>query len=171
MAGAVLVVGMAAAVALVALFVKDVARPLTRFTTTQPVAVELPAGAERTIYRQTGSSFFDPPLSCQVVDVATGGEVPTTSSLGFTLTLGDEEFVSTAAFRAPRPGRYRVACRADAAVPVRLAVGPRIRIVGGVARIFGAVAVVLVSVAVTAAIAVVTAVRRHQHRRRLQGLD
>ena len=166
----VLVVGAVAASVLVISFVKGVAGPLSRFTTTSPVEVDLRAGAERTIYRGSPDTTFGTRVSCRVTEAATGQEIPVRLGGGFTLTLGDEEYVSAAAFEAPRAGRYRVTCSSDSAGSTPMAVGPRIRVARGVATIFAAIAIGLVSVALTAVIAVLTAVRRHQSRQSRQSL-
>ena len=104
---------------------------------------------------------------CQVTDVASGQDVATSASRAVDLTLGDEEFRSLASFRVDRDGRYRVRCSNPGGEPVRMAVGPRIRVLRSVARVFAAIGVGLVSLGLTAAVVAVTAVKRNQHRRRL----
>ena len=162
--------GFLVAAALVASFVRNVAGPLSRFSTVRPVEVELGAGAERTIYRDAATLTPAGAVACQVVEVATGRSVPTTPAGGLTLTRGSEEYASLADFEVDQAARYRVACAADNAHPVGLAVGPRVRILGSVARVFAAVGSVVVALLLGAAIVAVTAVKRHRHRRRLMGL-
>ena len=167
-AGAILVVGMAGAVLLAVSVITD-AVGVSRFSTNRPVEASLQAGDERTIYTGAADTSYAPAPTCQVVDVATGAAVPTTSTTGLTLTLGDDELRSLVNFEAEHDGRYRVSCSADSARPVGMAVGPRIGILSSVGRIFAAVAVGLVSLGLTAATIAVTAVKRNRHRRRLQG--
>ncbi len=170
-AGAILVVGLAGAALLASSVFKSLA-DVARFSTNRPVEASLQAGDEGTIYTSTatGASSFSPETTCEVVDVATGAAVPTTTAAPVTLTLGDDEFRSMANFEVDHDGRYRVSCSASTARPVPMAVGPRIGIFASIGRVFGAVAVVLVSLALAAATIAVTAVKRSRHRRRLQGL-
>ena len=155
--------------ALLASFVRNVAGPLSRFSTGRPVEAELDAGDERTIYRDSARSGPAAAISCQVLEVATGQPVPTTPTAGLTLTRNDEEYLSVANFEVSRAGRYRVACSSDSAEPVALAVGPRVRVLGGVARVFGAVVSGLAGLLLGGAVVAVVAVKRNRHRRRLQG--
>lgn len=177
MGGGVLVVGLGVATVLVASFVAGFIAPVTRFTTATPLERHLPAGAERAIYRDArppvaayreGDDRFGPRLSCRVVEVATGASVPTRGGGAFTLTLNDEEWRSVASFEVERAGRYQVSCSSGSSVPVRLALGPRVRIFRGVAHVLGAIASAVVGLALAAVIIAVTAVRRRNHRLQLE---
>jgi len=162
----VIVIGVTAGVLLVFSTVKDVARPVTRFSTDRPVESDLRAGANRTIYSgglAGGGSSTGPP-ECRVGDVSTGQEVPTSPAGLVTLTQGSDEFRSVAHFRIERDGRYRITCSSTGDRPMTMAVGPRLRVFRSVGRIFGAAAVVLVSALIAVALIAVTAVRRHQSR-------
>ncbi len=145
-------------------FVRHVTGPLSRFSTERPLERQLPAGAERTIY-----SYEDPgDIHCSVTEVATGRDVSAVPSAGITLTIGDQELQSVARFEVERAGLYRVSCSAPD--PTRLAVGPRLRVFREVGRVFAAIFALLGGAALAAVVVTIVAVRRHQHRRRLQGL-
>ncbi len=164
-------VGLAGAALLASSVIKNLTG-VSRFSTSRPVEASLRAGHEGTIYASLapGPASFSPEPTCEVVDVATGASVPTTSASSVTLTLGDDEFRSLVNFEVDHDGRYRVSCSADTTRTVGMAVGPRIGILSSIGRVLGAVAVVVVSLALAAATIAVTAVKRSRHRRRLQGL-
>ncbi len=167
--GVLVFLGATVAVALLASFLRNVAGPLSRFSTGLPVEAELDAGAERTIYRDAAQIAPAGAVSCEVLEVATGQPVRTTPTAGLTLTRGDEEYLSVANFEVSRAGRYRVACSSGSAQPVALAVGPRVRILGSVARVFGAIVSGLAGLLLGGAVVAVVAVKRNRHRRRLLG--
>ena len=169
LAAAILVVGGVVAVLLVVSVVKDVAG-VSRFSTSRAVEADLEAGDERTIYAGVVDSGFESEPTCGVVHTGRGAGVPTTpSSSSLTLTLGEDEFRPLAQFEAERDGRHRISCSAPGVRPMPMAVGPRIRVVRSVSRVLGAIAAGLVSLALAAATIAVTAVKRHRHRRQLQG--
>lgn len=162
---AVLLLGIVTAALLVLSVVRDVAG-VTRFSTSQPVEADLPAQAERTIYREDGQSLLSAPVACEVSDLTTGERVAVTPNEGFSFEHSDEALVSMVRFRTSHAGRYRVSCSTDSTQPIDLAVGPRIRIFRSIGRVFGAGAAGLVALATAVAIVAFTAVKRHEHRRR-----
>ena len=155
--------GVAGAAGLIFLLVDEVTSAgLTLFPTDAPLEIDLPAGAERTIYRDLAD--LSPRVSCKVEEAGTARPVPVRSATGFTLTIGDEELSSIASFKADEARRYVVTCSSDSARPVDVAVGPRIRVFRSLGRIFGAGAVGLAALCLSAAIIAVTAVKRHERR-------
>jgi hypothetical protein len=162
-----LLLGIVVAVLLGAVFVKHLTGPFTRFTTGTPVEGFVEAGDGRTIY----VAVDQPPsydLACRVTDATTEAVVDARSSTAVTYTRGDEEFRSFETFEAPRDARYRVTC--SAGEPMRMAVGPDIDVVKEVGRLFGAFGAAGLGLVLSAIVIALTAVFRHRHRRRLQGL-
>jgi hypothetical protein len=157
------VAGVVGAAGLIFLLVDEVTSGgLTHFTTDAPLEIDLPAGAERTIYRDRAD--LSPRVSCKVEEAGTARPVPVRSATGFTLTIGDEELSSISSFEADEAGRYLVTCSSQSARPVEVVVGPRIRVFRSLGRVFSAGAIVLVALCLSAAIIAVTAVKRHQRR-------
>jgi hypothetical protein len=169
-AGAVLAVGLTVAAVLVFVSVGDiVSSEFERFTTAAPAVVELPAGAERTIYTGDPTAdlgFFRADPRCDVVNLTTSEAVPTRAAGSLTLTLNGRTYHAARLFEVGPAGRYRVSCPLDSAQAIPMAVGPRIRIFRSVARIFAAVAVAFISLCGGGAILAVTAVKRDDARRR-----
>ena len=167
MAAGVLVLGMGVAAALILSFIRALTGPLVPFTTVQPFEGEIPAGAERTIYREAGGPELAS-ITCRVTHTGTGEEVELRPGGTLTLQRKGKEFFSVASFEADRAGRHRVACPASAPDPVPLAIGPRVRLFATIASLFAAILVFLLAAGAAAAIIAVTAVRRSGQRRRLE---
>ncbi|HVE67723.1 MAG TPA: hypothetical protein VNB64_03985 [Solirubrobacteraceae bacterium] len=123
LAGAVAVAGIAGAVILFVLLLRDVDGPFVALSA--PVTVQLDEGEGRGIW-VTDDGPVRAECSAQGPRVA---ELESTS--GVTVTSGGREYHSFLRFEAPRAGTYRVAC----APGDRLALGPRVtglRIAAGV---------------------------------------
>lgn len=123
LAGAVAVAGIAGAVILFVLLLRDVDGPFTALE--GPVTVRLDEGEGRGIWRYGSAPVSG---SCSATGPARA-DMERTS--GVTVTSGGTEYHSFLRFEAPRAGRYRVDCAASAP----LALGPRVtgwRIAAGV---------------------------------------
>lgn len=170
MAAAVLLAGIVGAAVVIFLLVDDVTSAgFKRFTTTAPVEVDLPAGAQRTIYTgdpTAGSGFFRADPKCKVVDLASGAAVPTRPAASFTLTLREQTYQAALYFGVDHDGRYRVDCSAESSEAVPMAVGPRIRVLRSVGRVLAAGGIGFIALCLAVVIVVLTAVKRHEARRR-----
>ena len=149
--------------------------PLTRLSTPGHVTVELSGGAERTIYqkvREDSRPIAVPATavpSCNVALVGDGRvEVGAASSL--TLTRDGDRYEALEHFEAARAGSYRVTCsdRTDPGRRIPLAIGETIGLWELLGRLAGSLAALFGGLAIATAIATVTAVRRDNHKRRLQ---
>ncbi|MDX6699568.1 MAG: hypothetical protein QOE65_2965 [Solirubrobacteraceae bacterium] len=123
LAGALVAAGIAGAVILFVVLIRDVDGPFTPLTA--PVSVHLGAGEGRGVW-----AYRDVPVdgSCRA---AGPGRVRMQSTHGVTVTSGGHRYHSFLRFQAPRAGTYRVSCAASQP----LALGPRVtglRIVAGV---------------------------------------
>jgi hypothetical protein len=179
------VVGLAGVAAAAVLFfgvfglVDDLTQGVDEFVTPGSRTLELGSGEGRTIYEQVKgrdargrrvSSRQEGIPECRVTRRGGGGSVAVSSSGGFTLSLGDDEYVSRLNFEAPREGAYEVRCRdsTDPRGEIPLAVGPRIRIGAFVARILGFFAALFGGPLVGGGIAGLVAALRDSSRRRLE---
>lgn len=151
---------------------------LTAFEAPGETTVQLEAGDEQAIYRQTFSGFGQVPggqalteLRCRVADPG-GAAVPLDETLGLsTLDLNQNRYVTEFTFEAAQSGEYAVRCTLPGGGQAGLLVGPEVKIgeiFGLVGSFLLGVAVLLLGLAVAAAIAVPVAVMRWRHRARLQ---
>jgi hypothetical protein len=149
--------------------------PLTQLTTPGRATLELPAGAERTIYQQVRDSAAriavpataDPECA---VTLVRGGWIEVADASAFTLTRDGDRYEALFDFDATRGGAYRVSCE-DRTRPQRevpLAIGRTIGLLGLLGDFGVALGTLFGGLAIATAIAVVTAVRRDGHKRRLQ---
>ena len=153
-----------------AAFIDRLDPDLDNFRTNQAAAVELQSG-DRAIYVQTRDNdrpLFVPPgeLRCRVEFVGSDSlplEVERTGSS--TLDVNSDSYASEFKFSAPHDGPYSVRC--DGPADVRLAIGPHLSF-GLFAPLVAAVAAFGIGVIASIVIAVVTAIRRSNHKGRLQ---
>ncbi len=165
-------VGVALAVVFVLQLVDRIDTDLDHLRAPGTVQLQLDAGDERAIYVQTLGAVGARPnvsaadLSCTVREAATERTLPLDESSGFTLTINNDEYVKRLSFDAPRAGRYSVTCTEPRGTP--LAVGQDLGFGELAVPIVGIVLSFLIGVALTAAIAIMTAVKRSNHKQRLQ---
>ena len=138
------------------------------------VTVELDKDEGRTIYRQVVAdgrqvetpSAFGLDLDC---DVTGPSPVKVDSTGGFTLTRGNDQYTSEFNFEVDRAGAYRVRCRPEGSDRrIRLAVGPRVPVLGFIGRVFGMLALGFGGLLLSGGLVALVAVLRYNHRRRLE---
>jgi hypothetical protein len=163
-------VGVVVAIVLVVSFVNRLDPDLDHFTTERAALVSVRAG-EHAIYVQTGGTrgARDVPaseLDCRVAQV--GGDdrsLPIDTTTAVMLDVNGDSYESRFSFDAPRSGVYRVRCTGPRDLP--LAVGPHLS-VGQFVSLAFAVAAFLIGAILSAVIAIVVAVKRSNHKQRLQ---
>ena len=149
--------------------------PLTRLTTPGRATLELPAGAERTIYQQVrdSSARIAVPATADpecTVTLTGEGRIEVADASAFTLTRDGDRYEALFDFDATRGGAYRVSCedRAHPQLEVPLAIGKTIGLLGLLGDLGVALGILFGGLAIATAIATVTAVRRDSHKGRLR---
>lgn len=165
------IVGIVVAVLFIVMLVNRIGADLDRFTTSSPRVVHLEKGDERGIYVQVAGGRVAGTSSaiagCTVRQQSSERIVPLREPSGtFTLTVNGKSYRELYHFRPSSTGNYSVSCEGPEGAP--LAVGPHFGFKGLVVPIVGAILSFLVGIALSIVIAVVTAVRRSNHKRRLQ---
>jgi hypothetical protein len=166
-----LVVGLILAAVFVVQFIDELDPDIDNFRSNRSAIVDLQSG-DRALYIQTRDSGVPlrlPPdeLRCNVAFVGGGTPQPVTlkRSGGSTLDVNDDSYSEEFSFKAPQNGNYRVICEGPEGV--RLAVGPDLSFDLFVSLIIAGVSVLLGGVLTVVGL-VVTAVRRSNHKQRLQ---
>jgi len=144
---------------------------LDRLRVPGSVVVSLDEGDKRGIYSQTSSAVGALPITadpaCTVRDAGSERTLPVKrSSTTNTLTIGTASYVERLRFEVPRDGRYAVTCREPAGA--RLAVGPQLSFGGFVVPIVGSILSFLIAIALSAGIGIGVAIKRSNHKQRLQ---
>jgi hypothetical protein len=141
------------------------------FATPDPVRLDLKAGDDQTIYRQTrgaGPTVTATP-SCAVRNELTGRTVTVRRSAQTTITVFGRRYESELDFDVPTDGVYRVACRPVVGPnPQPLAVGERPHLARFGALVVGAIASLGLGVLLAGGVIALVAVLRHTHKRRLE---
>ena len=163
-------IGAIVGVVFVVAFIEQLDPDIDNFRTNQRAEVNLKAG-DRAIYVQTrdnGRPLLLPPgdLRCQVSYVGSDSRPVTLEGAGSsTLDVNNDSYVSEFKFDAPFDGPYAVRC--DGPSGLRLAIGPHLSF-GLFAPLILAIASFGIGLIASIVIAVVTAVRRSNHKQRLQ---
>jgi hypothetical protein len=164
------VIGAIVAIVSVVAFIDNLDPDIENFSSNRTAVVDVHEG-HRAIYVQTtldSSPRQLPPgdLRCRVSSLGdNAAPVAVERSGGSTLDVNDDSYKSEYKFNAPHDGRYRVVCEGPEGVP--LAVGPYIDFHLFVPLVVAIAALILGAIA-SAVIAIVTAVRRSNHKMRLQ---
>jgi hypothetical protein len=166
-----LAIGLIVAVVFVVQFIDELDPDIDNFRSNRAALVDLQSG-DRALYIQTrnaGVPLRLPPddLRCNVAFIGADSPqpVPLNQSGGSTLDVNDDSYSEEFSFKAPESGRYRVSCEGPEGV--RLAIGPDLSF-----GLFASLAIAILSLIVggilTVVGLVVTAVRRSNHKQRLQ---
>jgi hypothetical protein len=167
-----LAIGLAVCALFVVMLVDRLDFHLQHFAAGSSKVVHVDAGKERGIYAQTegirvGASGIGVVTSCSVRPVGSDVAIPLhTPSTSFTLTLGNDVYHERFWFKPSSTGDYTVSCQGVEGTP--LAVGPHLGFRGLFVPIIGIVISFLIGLALTIAIPVITAVRRNNHKKRIQ---
>jgi hypothetical protein len=145
---------------------------LQHFAAGSAKVVKAEKGKQRGIYTQTRGArvaVSGPGIisTCSVRPAAGGAPLelhPVTTS--FTLDLNNDSYSERYWFEPPTTGTYRVSCQGVEGTP--LAVGPHLGVRQLALPIIGIIVAVLLGLAGTITIPVVTAVRRSNHKKRIQ---
>lgn len=169
LAGVPPLVGTVVAVVFVAAFVEELDPDIDNFRSNRAAVVDVKDG-DRAIYIQTrenNRTLVVPPdeLRCNVTALDGGERVPVDRAGSSTLDVNSDSYAREFSFDAPRDGRYRVIC--EGPENARLAIGPDLSL-GLFAPLALAVGSFLAGLIAAAVIAIVTAVRRSNHKQRLQ---
>jgi hypothetical protein len=176
--GAIAVVCVGLSIALTISFfsslVDDLTGPLTEFRAPGETTLELPADADRTIYRKLRESGTPlapgaPDPSCNVASPS-GGQVEVGDTFEWTLKRSGDRYEAIQDFSAATAGAYRVACTVPGGsrdvVPV--AIGESIGFWDLIRKGAAAFALFFGGLVVGGGIAAATGIMRSNHRSRLQ---
>jgi hypothetical protein len=166
------VVGLAVCAFFVVMLVDRLDFNLQHFAAGSSKVVHVEAGKQRGIYAQTSGgrvtvSGVGIVSSCSVRAVGSGAPLavhPVTTS--FTLTLNSDVYDERFWFEPSQTGDYTVSCQGREGTP--LAVGPHLGFRGLFLPIIGIVIAFLVGLGGSIATVIVTAVRRSNHKKRIQ---
>ena len=165
------ILGVILAVVFVVQFIDELDPDIDNFRSNRAAIVDVKSG-DRALYIQTrvnGTVVRVPPdeLRCNLAFLGGGTPQPVTlkRSSGSTLDVNDDSYNEEFSFKAPEDGRYRVSCEGPEGV--RLAIGPDLSFDLFVPLIIAIVALVLGGILTVVGL-VVTAVRRSNHKQRLQ---
>jgi hypothetical protein len=162
--------GLVIAAVCVGLFIKNLDPDIDNFRSNRTAQLQFDGG-DRSLYvqtRQNGVPIRVPPddLRCSVTSTGTDAQpVKLTKAGGATLDVNNDSYAEEYSFDAPHDGVYRVLCEGPEGV--KLAIGPDLSFDLFVPLILAFVAVVLGGILTTVGL-VVTAVRRSNHKQRLQ---
>ena len=166
-----LAVGLILAVVFAVQFIDELDPDIDNFRSNRAAIVDLQAG-DRALYIQTrdaGATLRLPAdeLRCNLAFVGGGSPqpVPLKRSGGSTLDVNDDSYSEEFTLKAPEDGRYRVICEGPEGV--RLAIGPDLSF-GLFKSLIAAILSLVVGGLLTVAGMVVTAIRRSNHKQRLQ---
>ena len=166
-----LALGVILAVFFVAQFIDELDPDIDNFRSNRAAIVDVKAG-DRALYIQTTNAGIPlrvptDELRCNLAFVGEGSPQPVQlkSSGGSTLDVNDDSYSEEFSFKAPHDGRYRVICEGPEGVP--LAIGPDLSF-GLFASLIIAIGSRIVGGLLTVAGVVITAVRRSNHKQRLQ---
>jgi hypothetical protein len=164
------VVGCIIAVVLLVEVINRFDTDFDRFTTPARVTVNLDKDDERGIYLHRFGHPRSASASGAVVSCSVRGpnerSIPLRDASSFTLTINNDEFVEQQRFVAPVSGQYVVSCQEPSGVP--LALGPHLAFRQFWGPIIGMILAAVLGILLSAVIAIVTAVRRSNHKQRLQ---
>jgi hypothetical protein len=164
------IVGTLLAIVFVVVFIERLDPDIENFRSNRAAEVELKSG-DRAIYIQTrdnGIPLRVPPgdLRCSVMFVGSDSQpVKLDRSGGSTLDVNNDSYVEEFSFDAPRDGTYRVIC--EGTEGVRLAIGPDLSF-GLFVPLIVAIGAFLLGGLLSVIGLIVTAVRRSNHKQRLQ---
>ena len=166
-----LALGLILAAVFVVHFIDELDPDIDNFRSNRAAIVDLDSG-DRALYiqtRDTGVPLRVPPdeLRCNLAFVGGGSPqpVPLKRSGGSTLDVNDDSYAEEFSFKAPRDGNYRVICEGPEGV--RLAIGPDLSF-GLFVSLILAIGSLILGGILTVVGMVVTAVRRSNHKQRLQ---
>jgi hypothetical protein len=164
------IVGTIVAVVFVVRFIDQLDPDIDNFQSNRTAVVDVQSG-DRAIYVQTRDRNFPLPvppgdLRCTVSFVGGAPQpVPVERTSGSTLDVNDDSYSAEFKFDAPGDGPYRVICEGPEGV--RLAIGPHLSF-GLFFPLIVAIGALVLGVIVTLVGEIVTAVRRSNHKQRLQ---
>ena len=170
LSGIPLLVGTILGIIFLVVFIQQLDPDIDSFRSNRAAEVELQSG-DRAIYIQTRARNIPlqvPPgdLRCNVSFVGSDSQaVRLERTSSSTLDVGDDSFASEFKFDAPRDGPYRVICEGPEGV--LLAIGPHLSF-GLFASLLLAIALFGIGAILTIAGLIVTAIRRSNHKQRLQ---
>lgn len=163
------IVGTIVAIVFVVQFIDQLDPDIDNFRSNRATEVEFKSG-DRAIYVQTrldGSPIIVPrgELRCSVTSVETGEKLLLDRRGGSSLDVNTDSYAREYSFEAPRDGSYRVIC--EGREGVRMAIGPDLTF-GIFAPLLLAIGAFLLGALIAGVILIVTAVRRSNHKQRLQ---
>ena len=167
-----LAIGIAVCVFFVVMLVDRLDFHLQHFAAGSAKVVHVEKGKQRGIYSQTGGSRVTVSgigvvSACTVRAVGSEAAVPVHAvTTSFTLTLNNDIYDERFWFEPTSTGNYTVSCQGAEGTP--LAIGPHLGFRGLALPIVGIVVAFLLGMALTIAIPVITAVRRGNHKKRIQ---
>jgi hypothetical protein len=150
-------------------FINQLDPDIDNFSSNRTAELEFNEG-DRAIYVQTrrnNTPIFVSPgeLRCSVTSVETGEKALLDRAGGSTLEVNSDSYTREYSFDAPRDGSYRVSCEGPEGV--RLAVGPDLSF-GLFAPLLLSIGSFVLGLLIAGAIAITTAIRRSNHKQRLQ---
>ena len=163
-------IGTILAVVFLVVFIQQLDPDIENFQSNREAAVDLQAG-DRAIYvqvRENERPIQLPPggLNCRVAFVGSDSvPIDLERAGGSSLDVNADSYVAEYSFDAPHDGPYSVMCEGPSGVP--LAIGPHLSL-GLFAPLIAAIASFVLGVILAAVIAIVTAIRRSNHKQRLQ---
>lgn len=163
------VVGTILAIVFLVAFIEQLDPDIDNFRSNRATEVDVKSG-ERAIYVQTrrNNTPIQLPadeLRCRVSLVARDQPIALDEVSGSTLDVNTDSYAAEYKFDAPEDGRYRVVCEGPEGVP--LAIGPHLSL-GLFAPLIFAIASFLIGAILTGVVLIVTAIRRSNHKQRLQ---
>ncbi len=164
------IAGTILAIFFVVQFIDDLDPDIDNFQTNRATTVDVQSG-DRAIYVQTvdnNRALQLPPggLRCNVSFVGSDPQpVALERVSGSTLEVNSDSYSAEFKFDAPQDGPYRVICEGPEGIP--LAVAPHLSF-GLFFPLVVAICAFLLGIAITAVMEIVTAVRRSNHKQRLQ---
>jgi hypothetical protein len=170
LAGVPAAIGTILAVVLLVVFIEQLDPDIENFQSNREAAVDLKAG-DRAIYvqvRENDRPIQLPPgrLNCRVSFVGSDSlPLRLERESGSSLDVNTDSYAAEYSFDAPHDGPYSVMCEGPEGVP--LAIGPHLSL-GLFAPLVAAIGSFVLGVILAAVIAIVTAIRRSNHKQRLQ---